>query len=301
MQALGYLPLEFYNFILEKYKEKTLLKNVEGKEAEYSLSKNMFNSLYGMSVTNDIRDEVLFEENEWSSRELDNYEIVLKLIENKEKGFLNFAWGVYITSYARRNLLLNVSKLDKYVIYCDTDSIKLLQGFDIDIINKYNDNVKKKLEKISKERKIDFKEYEPKDNNNKKHLIGLFEKDGVYSEFITQGAKKYAYRDNKGELHITISGVPKKGVKELNNDINNFRDNLIFHNSNTGKNIIQYNDNQPIFEVTDDFGNCEKIHQKYGVCILPTTYILGKSSEYSRFISSESSKRAIYMEEKKND
>ena len=48
----SYLPIEFVDFILEKYVLKTQLKNVEGKEVEYAREKGAFNSLYGMTVTN---------------------------------------------------------------------------------------------------------------------------------------------------------------------------------------------------------------------------------------------------------
>lgn len=51
------------------------------------------------------------------------------------------------------------------------------------------------------------------------HYMGIVEEDlkkGPYLEFKTLGAKKYAYRDKKGELHITISGVVKdEGGQEL--------------------------------------------------------------------------------------
>lgn len=51
------------------------------------------------------------------------------------------------------------------------------------------------------------------------HYMGIVEEDlkkGPYLEFKTLGAKKYAYRDKAGELHITISGVVKdEGGREL--------------------------------------------------------------------------------------
>ena len=62
-----------------------------------------------------------------------------------------------------------------------------------------------------------------------KHLyvLGVPEDDGIYEEFVTLGAKRYAYRDKKG-LHITVSGVQKKGVAQLNDDIKNFRYGKVF-------------------------------------------------------------------------
>lgn len=50
------------------------------------------------------------------------------------------------------------------------------------------------------------------------------------------------------------------------------------------------------FELTDYKGKKEIVTDKYGVVLVPTTYELGKSEEYSNLISDESSKRAIFKE-----
>ena len=122
----NYLPIQYIKFILKKYVNKTKFKGVEGKELEYMKEKNRFNSLYGMTVTNTIRDRVEFDNVKgWEEIPLTNDEIVSALDEEKKKAFLSFAYGVWVTAYARNNLLKNVIKLDKYIIYCDTDSMKL--------------------------------------------------------------------------------------------------------------------------------------------------------------------------------
>lgn len=92
--SYNYLPTQFINFVLDKYVEKTEYKNVEGKEVEYNIAKQRFNSLYGMSVTNNIRDEVVFnsESLEWSEIPLSNEEILKKLDEEKKASFLSFAY-----------------------------------------------------------------------------------------------------------------------------------------------------------------------------------------------------------------
>ena len=69
-------------------------------EVEYAKEKNKFNSLYGMSVTNTIRDEVIYDNDieDWlPERELTNEEIIEELCKEKEKGFLSFAYGVWVT------------------------------------------------------------------------------------------------------------------------------------------------------------------------------------------------------------
>lgn len=310
-----YLPKQFINFILEKYVNKTALKNVEGFEVEYAKEKNKFNSLYGMSVTNMIRDEVVYDVlSDWSERELTNEEIEQKLKEEKEKSFLSFSYGVWITAYARSNLLKNVIKLDDYVVYCDTDSIKLLEGYNQKVIDEYNDFVIKKLKFVSKKLNIPFEKFSPKDKNGIEHILGVFDNDGYYADFITQGAKKYSYtkwvnnekvkkdmnvieknKEKSKILEITVAGVPKTGALGLKK-IEDFKDDFVFEFKYTNKNLLMYVENQDEIKLRDYQGNIDLVTDKTGCCVVPTTYILGKSSEYCDLISDNSSKRARFKE-----
>lgn len=291
----NYLPKLFINFILDKYVLKTEYKNVEGKELEYAKEKNKFNALYGMSVTNTIRDNVIFDNIDgWSEKELTNDEIVSKLKQEKNQCFLSFAYGVWVTAYARYNLLKNVVKLDDYVVYCDTDSMKLLEGYNKDVIDDYNKEVVEKIEKSSRTLEIDINKYKPKDKRGKERMLGLFDYEGQYEEFITQGAKKYAYKQD-GEIHITVAGVPKRAKSSLKK-LDDFRDDYVFEFKDTNKLLLMYIDEQEDIEITDYQGHTTKVHEKSGCCLLPTTYVLSKSMEYADLISDSSSKRAIFKE-----
>lgn len=96
----------------------------------------------------------------------------------------------------------------------DTDSLKLFGDYDKMVIEDYNKSVIERIQKVCDERGIDINKFKPKDVKGKERLLGIFDNDGNYSEFITQGAKKYAYRDKEdNEIHITVSGVPKKRSK----------------------------------------------------------------------------------------
>lgn len=90
--------------------------------------------------------------------------------------------------------------------------MKLEEGFDENLIKAYNIEVVNKLKKVSHDLGINVKRFAPEDKNGERHILGIFEKDGEYEEFITQGAKKYAYKQG-GEIHITVSGIPKKRSK----------------------------------------------------------------------------------------
>ena len=290
----SYLPVTYIHFILNKYVAKTKYKGVKEKELEYQLEKQKFNALYGMTVTNNIKDEVEFKNNIWNEVPLTNDEILEKLEEDKKAGFLSFSYGVWVTAYARNNLLRNVMKLDKYVIYCDTDSIKLSRGYDKKIIEKYNQTVKNRIEFTSRKLNIPLEKFSPKDNKGKEHMLGLFEYEGNYQEFITQGAKKYAVKED-GEIKITVAGVPKSGAKALKK-LEDFKDGLIFKYKDTNKNLLFYVDNQEEHILKDYTGLEYKIRDKSGCCILPNSYTLGKALDYCHLLSDDSSKRSIYKE-----
>lgn len=274
-----------------------------------------------MCVTNNIRDKVEYDNfSDWKDVELTNSEILELLQKESDKGFLVFSWGVYVTSLARRNLLERIIEgLDDYQIYADTDSLKLVEGYNKQIIEDYNKKVLEKLQKASKHFDIPLERFMPKDKKGKERPLGVFdfEKEKYnkhsYEKFITQGAKKYAYIERiknkdvkKGSnvinkdseysevLKITVSGVPKKGANALKS-LDDFRDDFVFKYEDTGKNLLYYIDDAKPIYISDYQGNTELITQKTGSCIVPTTYVLGKAEEYADLIE-ESSKRAIYKE-----
>ena len=288
-----YLPVKFINFILDKYVNKTKFKGVAGKELEYAKEKSKFNSLYGMTVTNMIRDEVLYDDIKgWDERKLTNTEIYDKLTDEKEKGFLNFAWGVWVTAYARNNLLRRVIDLDEYVVYCDTDSIKCYPNYDKSVFDNYNKSVKEKIEKVSKILNIPVEKYNPVDVKGKAHLLGEFTYEGRYDKFITQGAKKYCVEVN-GEIQITVSGVSKNGAKCLKR-VEDFRDNLVFDYKITNKLQLAYNDFQKSIDIIDLKGVKYKVEDKSGVALLPCSYELNKSLDYANLLTDNSSKRSMF-------
>lgn len=299
----SYLPIEYVNFILDKYVLKTQLKNVEGKELEYAREKASYNSLYGMTVTNTIRADVKFLHfDEWVELPLSNREIMEKLLKDKQRGFLNFAWGVWCTAYARDNLLRRVLDLDEYVAYCDTDSCKVVQGYDRSVFERYNETVVEKIKKVCKDRGIDYERYCPCDIKGNPHLLGVFEcetgkgRSVTYDEFITQGAKKYAYKVD-GEIHVTVSGVPKDGGAKCLKSLDEFRDDLVFDFEHTNKLTLAYNDEQMPVSITDYLGNNYTVTDKSGICMLPTTYKLGKALDYAELIGDSSTERAKFRHE----
>ena len=61
------------------------------------------------------------------------------------------------------------------------------------LVDNYNIEVENRIKRVSEELQIPIEKFAPKDSEGIPHMFGVFDFDGHYEEFITQGAKKYAY------------------------------------------------------------------------------------------------------------
>lgn len=226
----NYLPRWYTDLIYELFYNKCTLKNVD--PVLYQLEKGKLNAGYGNSVTKPCRKTI--EENfitgEYTEKDNFDFYAEYEKYKKKRKSILNYAWGVWITSIAAYNLFQLGACVDYEHggrwLYSDTDSC-YSDLWDLEKINKYNAGCKKRLADNG---------YKPVTYEGRVYCPGAAELDGVYSEYIYLGAKRYCCRDaKKGELKITVAGVPKSGAKALKNDINNFKMGFSFPGSITGK------------------------------------------------------------------
>ena len=205
-----YLPRPFVLSILKLFANKTSLKDVEGRETEYMVSKNMINSAYGMSVTNIIRDLYDYSNTEGWITGNANVDDQLQSYNNNHNRFLFYAWGVWVTAHARHNLWDAIFEFGKDFVYADTDSIKGL-NFEKhkNFFTLYNLNIESQIIKASRIMNISKSLYMPKTPKGKTKTIGVFEIEESYKYFKTIGAKRYIYEYENGELLFTVSGVNK--------------------------------------------------------------------------------------------
>lgn len=203
----GKLPKFLIESLVEFYKAKTQLKGVEGKEDAYLNAKEMLNALFGMMVTSPVHDIITFHTKSFYDKNEQKYKKWTKESPDysNDNNFLLFQWGVYVTAWARYNLLNAVHYLNEDLIYSDTDSCKL---FNIDKhlkwFKKDNSRIRNEVENACKYYDINFEVMKG---------IGEWEwetkKKGAYKRFMTWGAKRYLADDEQ-----TISGFPKKVVMD---------------------------------------------------------------------------------------
>ena len=260
----GYLPQALIDCIIAYYKMKTELKNISGAEHDYMRAKSKLNSLYGMMAQNPVKNDILFENGDFVE-DIKSPESILD--KNRNKSFLVYQWGVWCTAWARFRLEECIQIAGDNFVYCDTDSVKYLGDIDIDAYNRQrvNDSLRSGAYAT--------------DSSGEIHYMGVYENDGNYEQFVTLGAKKYAYTDSNNKLHVTISGVNKKKGGEELQKIENFKPGFIFTAAGGTESV--YNDTA-YGTITRD-GHSLDITAN--VVIRDSTYTLGITDEYTKLIA----------------
>lgn len=253
----GFLPKELTDTVIEFFTLKSQLKGIEEKEYEYMKSKNKLNSLYGMIVTDIIRQENLFKE-QWEKGE----NSTLEEYYSKRNNFLTYQWGLFVTAICRTNLQKAIDKIGLDCVYIDTDSVKFVGKHD-DVFEQIN---REMIDWCTQNDIINYVNV-----GDHKYFLGLYDKEKGYSEFITLGAKKYAFKQSN-KIGITVAGLNKKsGAQELERKggLSIFKIGTEFFDS--GRKTVYYNDDKKHFLTVQ---GCQ-IENASNIALVDTTYTLG--------------------------
>lgn len=288
----GYLPKDIILSILKLYEDKTTLKGVEGKEVEYLNSKGMLNSVYGMSVTDIVRDEITYSD-DWGSSPA-NIDEQIETYNKSYSRFLYYPWGVWVTAYARRNLWLGIINIKDDYVYSDTDSIKMLNYEKHKPFVEWYDNIIiDKLNKMCDFYRIDKNKLQPETIKGVKKMIGVWDYEGTYTHFKTLGAKRYLVEESDNSLHLTVAGLAKKNgieymIEKCDNDnmkvFEMFNDDLYIPAERTGKMTHTYIDTENEFTILDYQGHETHVITKSGVHLENCDFTLSISKQYSQFL-----------------
>lgn len=297
----GYLPTDFVKSILKLYGDKTTLKDVDGKEIEYLKSKEMLNSCYGMAVTDVVRPEIIYSDDDWQTPETPDFERAIKEYNNSRSRFLFYPWGVWVTAYARRNLFTGICEFGNDYVYSDTDSVKVLNAENhMDYIRRYNKTIRDQLVRAMEYHGIDTDAIEPETVEHVKKCLGVWDFDGHYKQFKTLGAKRYlgqySYDERnpvkkRGSFNLTVSGLNKKTcVPYLLNKYGEqgifsaFNNELYIPPNFTGKNTHTYIDEPRTGTVLDYLGVPGEYNERSGVHLEKSDYSLKISREYLDYL-----------------
>jgi hypothetical protein len=273
--------------ILTLYEKKTQLKGVKGSEADYLLSKGMLNSVYGMSVTDPLQDEHKytndlgwFEEAKSVMEALDSY-------NQNGKRFLYYPWGVWVTAYARRNVWTAILNVGEDYVYCDTDSVKMLNyEKHKPFIEKHNEIILNRLEQGVSENNLDPSRIRPSNKDGVEKPLGVWEHEGHYEAFKTLGAKRYLYKED-GEFELVVAGLSKQKAIQYMTQFDPFEiftDELHVPGEHTGKLTHTYIDEKVYAAVQDYNGVYAEVSPESGVHLEPADFTLSVSDQYIDFL-----------------
>ena len=301
INSYDYLPKPFVNEVLNLYEIKTKLKGVDGKEEEYLRGKGDLNAGYGMVCTNVINPAVSFANGEWSTQKQYEIDIDVMLNENQKSSgyFMPYAVGVWVTAYARLQLLELCYMIDKDnetgdIIYNDTDSIKLINyNKHKKVIDEYNKQLLSNIDKVMIERGFNVERTRPKTIKGEVKQMGVFEIDNKYQLFKTLGCKRYCYMID-GQFHHTASGIPQgkpdeyiieQAKKQNKHPFDIFSFGLVIP-AKWSSNLTHYcyNDNMEL-NVTDYQGNTEKVNISSCCALVPQSYQIASNKEFLEFLS----------------
>lgn len=324
----GKLPGYLLNAVKYYYSLKAELKKagLDGT-TRYKIAKAMVNAAYGMMCEHlhllsveYINDEWIPEERVLNPDELQEQyieEIFGKHPEEVFEGkkapskFLSIYWGIWVTAHARKRLLDMVYEIGDDVVYCDTDSIYMINYYKhSDKILKWNYHVyeinKQWVTEHNAKREFDENRYKMLKNTGHGEYahdwkeksgglltesfidLGEFDKLNKMSNYIFKqgGAKRYIkmsrVKDKEtGKIVIeheqTIAGLPKtaylKDWKAKHYDYFDYFEEDGFCIENC-KNAHAYNDEYHEDIVTDEDGNTETMCEYSSIGIFPIDFSL---------------------------
>ena len=285
-----YLPLDFRRYLLSLFVEKCKLKHKleqlenkglgdseEYKDTKYLYNKfkNRINAVYGMCVTDITNPDIVFENGEWDSCDLD-VNSALNNYYNSYSSFLSYQHGVWVTANARKRLQDGLDMVGRDTIYIDTDSIKCLKGHKEELA-RANQAHYDMLANHDIDVVVDIE--------GTKYYIGDWEYEGTYSRFKTLGSKKYFFEKSNGYMELTLAGVNKtKGTKffKKRGGCDGFNIGVIIPTTDSGRTIAYYN-NEPIHKLKDRITG-EEFESASNIAIINTTYELGITDEYQELL-----------------
>lgn len=288
-----YLPKTIIHSILKLYQDKTELKDVEGYEVEYLLSKGMLNSIYGMCVTDVVKEQTVYDHDQWQIEMPNMVEEIVKYNESRNR-FLYYAWGIWVTAYSRRNLWSGIIATGEDYVYSDTDSLKVLNyEKHLPYVKWFDNKIIEKMNTMCEHYNFDKSLLNPKTKTGIEKMLGVWDYEGTYTNFKTLGAKRYLIQDGE-RLYLTVAGLSKqKGIEymveqcggDLLKVFDMFDTSLYIPATRTGKMTHTYIDNEQTLAVTDYQGNSIIINTLSSIHLDNCEFTLSISKQYHEFLN----------------
>lgn len=290
----GRLSKALVELILDYFYGKTQLKGVAGKEYLYAKSKIGINGIYGVFVFKIVSDIINFvggsaDLGGWTRTDATDLDIEMALTEQFKKKHLYCVYqiGIWVTSLVRAEIVSLLTQMDAEAAYSDTDSIKaersdrVMQAF-----SDFNRLIDALTEKAATDLGISPSRWEADTPKGVHKHLGYMDREEDICEFVTYGAKRYAYTTEPGGVPtVVVAGLPKAGWKETIHRIEDFKNGQIWTTLQSHKSTHYYTCTEPASLWVDEDGLEWTDTHPFGAMLQPTTFSLELAADFGRFLA----------------
>lgn len=286
-----YLPKELVAIVLKLFKQKTELKDVESEIENYMRSKARINGVYGTAVFNLLDSGVYFDEESNCKFVKDEKTFSdFKKYTNNPNQYLWYSIGVWVTSYAKRQILEPIKKMSENAKYSDTDSVKYTGGKRYDKMWEHlNAKCRTEFYDAMKFHNFSIDDYTFTDIYGKQHEMGIFDEEAPYTRFKALGSKRYLVEYENGKMASTVAGAPKNLWEHLGNTnderFENFENGFVLRNC---KLCHTYTEGKTLKIIEDYLGNYTIVDIRSGVCLTPADFSMNLSDQFMEFLLGKS-------------
>lgn len=177
---LDYIPKYVIDEVVTQYIKKVSLKD---NKMQYDLQKPILNGIFGDCIKTYTADE---------------------FNKAKKRPTLAPQWGIWCTSYARRNLFKLANKLEGWV-YSATDSVYCNDcQYNIDLVEQYNTEVRTKLKEFCNKFGYDYEMLKD---------LGTFKVEKHIKKFKAVAPNVYMYTTTDNEFVLKAAGLDQSIIK----------------------------------------------------------------------------------------
>ena len=199
----GVMPYKIKKYTLARFAEKEKATD----PARRRVAKEMLNAIYGIFVTNPVREryEYDIEETRWKEPEKPGVQQAIEEYNANASRFYRFCWGVWIAAHCRRAEWRAWTACREYFVYGDTDSAlcryKKHAPYE-QYFREENVRIRARAEEEAERLRVPLEMFMPAGE-----LLGSWILASGTARMCINGIKNYIQEDSDGHIKIVMAGI----------------------------------------------------------------------------------------------
>lgn len=199
----GVMPYKIKKYTLARFAEKERATDPTRRR----VAKEMLNSIYGIFVTNPVREHFEYdpEEAEWKEPQKPDVSEAIKAYNENESRFYRFCWGVWIAAHCRRAEWRAWSACGSSFVYGDTDSALCRFRKDAFYHTYFRDEnaaIRARAIQEAERLRLPLEMFEPAGE-----LLGSWILADGRARMCINGIKNYIQEDGTGKIKVVMAGI----------------------------------------------------------------------------------------------